>query len=170
MTPESTTLAIAYIGLGGNLDRPLDTLASARRMIAGLARVRETAFSSFYRSAPMGPANQPDYINAVMAVETSLPPLALLKAMQRVELSHGRVRNGLRWGPRTLDLDILIYGKLHITDEGLTLPHAGIADREFVLYPLAEIAPTDLEIPGMGRLCDLLIACPRRGLDVVVHG
>jgi 2-amino-4-hydroxy-6-hydroxymethyldihydropteridine diphosphokinase len=167
MTPEP---AVAYIGLGGNLDDPLALLASARRAIAALPGVRETAFSSFYRSAPMGPAGQPDYVNAVEAVETSLPPHELLKALQAIEQSHGRVRTGLRWGPRTLDLDILLYGEAQIHDAALTVPHPGLALREFVLYPLAEIAPPDLAIPGLGRLADLKAACPLRSLEKIADG
>lgn len=167
MTPKPAT---AYIGLGGNLDDPRALLASARQAIAALPGVRETAFSSFYRSAPMGPADQPDYVNAVMAVETTLPPHELLNALRRIEQSHGRVRTGLRWGPRTLDLDILLCGEEQIHDEALTVPHPGIAEREFVLYPLAEIAPPDLPVPGKGRLAELVAACPRRGLEIIAHG
>jgi len=169
MTPEPARPATAYIGLGGNLDDSLALLASARHAIASLPGLRETAFSSFYRSAPMGPADQPDYVNAVMAVETALPPHDLLKDLQQIEQSHGRVRTGLRWGPRTLDLDILLYGEAQIQDETLTVPHAGLAGREFVLYPLAEIAPPGLDIPGKGKLADLLAACPLRGLLRIAH-
>jgi 2-amino-4-hydroxy-6-hydroxymethyldihydropteridine diphosphokinase len=167
MMPKFTMPIIAYIGLGGNLDNPQDLLASAHRAISDLPGIREIAFSSLYRSLPMGPVDQPDYLNAVMAVETSLAPHDLLKALQMIELSHGRVRTGTRWGPRTLDLDILMYGTEQIADEWLTVPHAGIADREFVLYPLAEIAPFNLAIPGRGKLCDLVTTCPRRGLEAI---
>lgn len=162
MKPDA---AIAYIGLGGNLDNPLALLRSARKAIAALPGVSEQACSGYYRSAPMGPAGQPDYVNAVMAVETTLPPHELLKSLQAIEQSHGRVRTGLRWGPRTLDLDILLYGDGQTHDEALTIPHAGIAEREFVLYPLAEIAPAGLRIPGKGDLSALLAACPLRGLE-----
>ncbi|MDD5035915.1 MAG: 2-amino-4-hydroxy-6-hydroxymethyldihydropteridine diphosphokinase [Methylococcaceae bacterium] len=160
---------IAYIGLGSNLQDPVRQLRIARQAIIALSGVREIAFSSLYRSAPMGPAEQPDYINAVMAAETSLSPHGLLKSLQAIERSHGRVRTGLRWGPRTLDLDILLYGEERIADEQLTVPHAGMTEREFVLYPLAEIAPSGLEIPGRGILNDLVAACPRRGLEVIDH-
>jgi 2-amino-4-hydroxy-6-hydroxymethyldihydropteridine diphosphokinase len=171
MTPKpAAAMAAVFIGLGGNLDDSLALLCSARLAIAALAGVRETAFSSFYRSAPLGPPDQPDYVNAVMAVETSLPPRDLLKALQQIEQSHGRVRTGRRWGPRTLDLDILLYGEEQIHGEGLTVPHAGIAEREFVLYPLAEIAPPGLAIPGKGGLAELVKACPRRGMEVIGHG
>jgi 2-amino-4-hydroxy-6-hydroxymethyldihydropteridine diphosphokinase len=160
---------IAYIGLGSNLQNPLAQLQSARQAIQALPSVREKAFSRLYRSTPMGPSDQPDYINAVMAIETSLPAPALLKALQAVELAHGRVRSGERWGPRTLDLDLLLYGREEIATDELTVPHPGIASREFVLYPLAEIAPPDLIIPGKGLLPDLVRNCPRRGLTAVDH-
>lgn len=159
----------AYIGLGGNLKNPLELLRSARNALSALPNVREIAFSSFYRSAPMGPSDQPDYVNAVMAVETSLPPRELMKSLQKIELTYGRVRTGPRWGPRTLDLDILLYGDVQLAEEGLTIPHGGIAEREFVLYPLAEIAPAQMEIPGKGKLSALLDACPRRSLERIGH-
>lgn len=159
----------AYIGLGSNLQNPIGQLRSGRRAIQSLPSVREKAFSNLYRSAPMGPSDQPDYINAVMAVETGLSALDLLKALQSIELAHGRTRSGERWGPRTLDLDLLLYGQERIATDELTVPHAGIAEREFVLYPLAEIAPPELVIPGKGLLSELIRACPRRGLAVVDH-
>ncbi len=165
----SSVSVTAYIGLGGNLNDPVQQLRSARSAIIALPGVRERACSGFYRSAPMGPAGQPDYVNAVMAVETTLSPHELLKALQAIESSHGRVRTGLRWGPRTLDLDILLYGGEQIADDALTIPHPGIADREFVLYPLAEIAPPDLQVPGKGMLGDLVGGCPRRGLELIGH-
>jgi len=170
MMLESATPPTAYIGLGGNLDDTMELLASARKAIASTPNIREINFSSFYASKPMGHVDQPDYVNAVMAVETTLCPRDLLKALLMIEVSHGRVRSGQRWGPRTLDLDILLYGNGQISEEGLTVPHPGIADREFVLYPLAEIAPANLSIPGKGQLCELVARCPRRGLEVIGHG
>jgi 2-amino-4-hydroxy-6-hydroxymethyldihydropteridine diphosphokinase len=158
----------AYIGLGGNLDDPMERIRSARQAIGAIEGVRETAFSSLYRSAPMGPADQPDYVNAVMAIETWLFPLELLDRLQAIETAFGRVRIGERWGPRTLDLDILLYGRETIASERLTVPHPGLAQREFVLYPLQEIAP-HLEIPGLGPLDNLVRHCPRRGLAVIEH-
>lgn len=170
MMHQSNCPIIAYIGLGGNLGDTLGLLADARKGIAAVPGIRETGFSSFYRSKPMGSAEQPDFVNAVMAVETTLAPSDVLNALLTIELSHGRVRNGLRWGPRTLDLDLLIYGDRQISDSTLTVPHPGICDREFVLYPLAEIAPPDLLIPGMGVLAELVAVCPRRGMEVITHG
>ncbi|MGX2039123.1 2-amino-4-hydroxy-6-hydroxymethyldihydropteridine diphosphokinase [Methylocaldum sp. MU1018] len=158
----------AYIGLGANLGDAIEAIRSARSAIGRVAGIRESAFSSLYRSAPMGPADQPDYVNAVMSVETTLKPLDLLRELQAIETAHGRVRKGERWGPRTLDLDLLLFGRERMASEVLTVPHPGIADREFVLYPLQEIAP-DLDVPGKGPLADLVRKCPRRGLQVIGH-
>ena len=155
----------AYIGLGSNLDEPVAQVARARSAIAGLAGVFEIAFSALYRSAPMGPKYQPAYINAVMAVETVLPPFDLLQSLQGIESAQGRIRRGERWGPRTIDLDLLLYGRACIRTEVLTLPHYGLAVRPFVLYPLAEIAPRNLLIPGMGTLGSLLKKCPPVDLE-----
>ena len=152
----------AYVGLGSNLAGPE---AQVRRALEGLGRLPRTrllAASRLYRSPPMGPADQPDYVNAVAAVETDLPPLELLDALQALETAQGRVR-GERWGPRTLDLDLLLYGRLELDHPRLRLPHPGLYGRNFVLYPLAELAP-DLEVPGAGPLAALLARCPRDGL------
>ncbi|RQW82408.1 MAG: 2-amino-4-hydroxy-6-hydroxymethyldihydropteridine diphosphokinase [Methylococcus sp.] len=156
----------AYIGLGGNLDQPAARIRRARVALSVLPNTREAAFSSLYRSAPMGPSDQPDYVNAVMALDTGLEPLALLDHLQAIENAEGRVRMGERWGPRTLDLDLLLYGEDVIQHERLTVPHPGLHQREFVLYPLFEIAP-DLKIPGWGALRDWVAACPRRGLEAM---
>jgi 2-amino-4-hydroxy-6-hydroxymethyldihydropteridine diphosphokinase len=150
---------IAYIGLGSNLENPTGQIESAHTAIAGLAGVEELAFSSLYHSPPMGPQDQPDYVNAVMAITTNLPAMDLLRDLQRIEHDHGRVRKGERWGARTLDLDLLIYGQQQIDLPELIVPHAGIAERAFVLYPLYEIAP-ELLVPGKGHIVDLLKNCP----------
>ena len=154
----------AYIGLGSNLNHPVEQIKQARTAIASLESTQEKRFSSLYRTDPMGP-DQPDYINAVMAVETCLSPEALLTRLQNIERDQGRVRRGDRWGPRTLDLDILLFGRYCTRTERLTLPHYGIAERAFVLYPLAEIAPPNLLIPGKGLLRDLLRRCPPEGIQ-----
>jgi 2-amino-4-hydroxy-6-hydroxymethyldihydropteridine diphosphokinase len=153
----------AYIGLGSNLESPVAQIKSARLAIIALDDVKELAFSSFYVSTPMGPQDQPDYVNAVMAVATRLSPMDLLHALQDIELEHGRVRGVQRWGARTLDLDLLLYGDQQIDAAELTVPHKGIAERSFVLYPLYECAP-DLIVPGKGKLSDLLAQCPLVGL------
>jgi 2-amino-4-hydroxy-6-hydroxymethyldihydropteridine diphosphokinase len=153
---------LAYIGLGSNLDHPSQQLNAARTDINALTDVKEQVFSSLYHSPPMGPQDQPDYVNAVMAIETTLPPLDLLRALQGIENHHGRVRSQ-RWGARTLDLDILLYGDQMINIPDLIVPHSGITERAFVLYPLHEIAP-ELIIPNKGKLSDLLTNCPLAGL------
>ncbi|HEY0719807.1 MAG TPA: 2-amino-4-hydroxy-6-hydroxymethyldihydropteridine diphosphokinase [Gammaproteobacteria bacterium] len=131
----------AYIGLGSNLDDPLSQVKSALAELAYLPRSRLHAASPLYRTPPLGPAGQPDYINAVAALDTELAPLALLDELQRIEQHHGRVRGPLRWGPRTLDLDLLLYGDAVISSERLTVPHPGLRERPFVIFPLRAIAP-----------------------------
>ena len=111
----------------------------------------------------MGPQDQPDYLNAVVALRTALPAHDLLIELQRIEHSHGRVRDGERWGPRTLDLDLLLYGQRIIESATLSVPHPGIAERSFVLWPLAELAP-DLEVPGKGMISTLLTQCQQFGI------
>ena len=152
-----------YIGLGSNLAAPARQIKSAREAIAALAGVEELVFSSLYHSLPMGPKDQPDYVNAVMAVTTAWPAPDLLHCLQRIEQAQGRVRACERWGARTLDLDILIYGDQIIELPELTVPHSGITERSFVLYPLYEIAP-HLVIPGKGHIAGLLANCPLAGL------
>ncbi len=160
-----TVATVAYIGLGSNLDDPEAQILRARRAIAELPESTELEFSSLYRSDPMGPQDQPCYINAVMALQTGLSPFELLTRLQRIESDQGRDRRGARWGPRTLDLDILLYGRACIHTQTLIVPHYGMAERPFVLHPLAEIAPVDLLIPGIGRLEVLLRACPKHGVE-----
>jgi 2-amino-4-hydroxy-6-hydroxymethyldihydropteridine diphosphokinase len=155
--------AIAYIGLGSNLADPALQLKAGRTAIRALKGIHELAFSSLYYSLPMGPQDQPDYFNAVIAVETTLLPMVLLRALQTIENAQGRIRKTERWGPRTLDLDILLYSDQILDLPDLTVPHQGIAERSFVLYPLFEIAP-HIQVPGHGALADLLSQCPLAGL------
>ncbi len=154
----------AFIGLGSNLNNPVAQLKTARLSIGHINNVREAAFSSLYRSGPMGPSDQPDYVNAVVEVETTLSAFELLTALQGIEGLQGRARTGDRWGPRTLDLDILLYSQDIIHTSKLTVPHYGIGERAFVLYPLAEISPS-LRIPGRGPIKMLLETCPPDGLE-----
>ena len=163
MSSQKTDLITAYIGLGSNLANPVEQIRSARTAITQIAGVQELAFSSLYHSLPMGPQDQPDYINAVMCVATDLPPIDLLRCLQSIENAQGRVRKDQRWGARTLDLDVLIYGDQIIELPDLIVPHAGLAERAFVLYPLHEIAP-QLLVPGKGHIADLLAKCPMNGL------
>ena len=157
------TEVLTYIGLGSNLDNPESQVKTAIEALAGLSQIRLQDRSSLYRSAPMGPQDQPDYVNAVVKLSTGLEPEALLDKLQGIERAQGRVRTQ-RWGPRTLDLDILLYGQCVVATERLKIPHPGIAARSFVLYPLAEING-QLEIPGLGRVQSLLEQCPDAGLS-----
>ena len=144
----------AYVGMGSNLDEPRGQLEKAAQALGRLPDTRLVTLSPFYRSAPMGPAGQPDYVNAVAALLTELSPHGLLAELQRVEQSQGRIRNGVRWGPRTLDLDLLVFGTEEIDDAELTVPHPGIAERSFVLFPWRDIAP-HLVIPARGSVSEL---------------
>jgi len=148
---------IAYIGLGANLDDPAAQVELAMDELARLPQSRLIARSSLYASAPVGYAAQPDFINAVAALETALSPRALLETMLGIEHRHGRNRT-FRNAPRTLDLDLLLYGEAHFHEESLTLPHPRMHERAFVLLPLLEIAP-DLMIPGQGAAAALLALC-----------
>ncbi len=163
MENPKADLITAYIGLGSNLANPAEQIKSARTAIIQIAGVQELAFSSLYHSSPMGPQDQPDYVNAVMCVATDLPPIDLLRCLQRIENDHGRVKKAERWGARTLDLDVLIYGNQLIGLPDLIVPHPGLAERAFVLYPLFEIAP-QLVVPGKGNIADLLAQCPMNEL------
>ncbi|EHR40099.1 2-amino-4-hydroxy-6-hydroxymethyldihydropteridine diphosphokinase [Alishewanella jeotgali] len=152
-----------YIGLGANLVKPVAQLQAAVTALGQLPETRLVQVSRLYSSKPMGPQDQPDYVNAVAALDTRLTPLALLHALQQIELAHGRQRKAERWGPRTLDLDILLFGMQQIDHPELTVPHYGMQLREFVLYPLAELAP-DLILPDGVTLQSLLQRVPLNGL------
>lgn len=154
----------AYIGLGANLNQPVQQLQQAIRALQQLPCSELIAVSSLYGSKPMGPQDQPDYVNAVAALDTTLEAEALLDALQQIEQLHGRQRKAERWGPRTLDLDILLYGTLVITSSRLAVPHYGLHQREFVLYPLYEIAP-QLQLPDGTVLSSLLAQVPLNGLQ-----
>lgn len=130
-----------YIGIGSNLGESQQQINVACKAMSTLADTRVLNVSSLYCSKPMGPQNQPDYINAVCLIETELSPHALLAALQQIEKDNGRTRDGERWGARTLDLDILLYGNETIDTSDLIVPHCGMSEREFVLVPLFEIAP-----------------------------
>jgi 2-amino-4-hydroxy-6-hydroxymethyldihydropteridine diphosphokinase len=153
-----------FVGLGSNLDDPVEQVRSALIELQPLAQDEHVLSSPLYRSRPMGPADQPDYINAVAGFTTTLTALGLLARLQEIELSHGRSREGERWGPRTLDLDMLLYGRHIIDDPELTIPHPGLHLRAFVLQPLYDIAPT-LAIPGKGRLEELVASIRKDDIE-----
>ncbi len=157
---------IAYVGLGSNLDEPVAHVRHAFAQLDAIPQTRLFAVSRIYRTAPLGPQDQPDFINAVAGLCTALSPRNLLGELQRIEAAHGRVREGLRWGPRTLDLDILLYGDLQMNEPDLRIPHPGLATRAFVLKPLQELA-AGLIIPGLGSLEALLTTCPPWQMEIV---
>ena len=160
--------ARAYIGLGSNLDDPPRQLRQALQGLSRLPAVRLVASSPFYCSAAVGgPPDQPDYLNAVAALDTALTPTQLLSELQALEGSQGRVRT-VRWGPRTLDLDLLLYDQQVSQDPQLTLPHPRLHQRPFVLGPLHDIAPY-LVIPGHGAVDQLWATCSKQGLIRLEH-
>lgn len=146
----------AYVGLGSNLDGPSSQVESAIGQLRAIRKTRVTARSALYRSGPLGRIEQPDFVNAAAALLTRLAPGDLLAELQQIERKCGRVRSRERWGPRLIDLDLLVYSDRVADEPGLTIPHPGIAERNFVLLPLKEIAPS-LVIPGLGRLGSLPI-------------
>ncbi len=158
----NSAMVAAYIGLGSNLDGPVDQVTRALAELAGLPGSAMVSRSGLYLNPPMGEMDQPDYVNAVARIDTRLEPEELLAELQAIESAHGRVRKG-RWGARTIDLDLLLYGSITIDTDALRVPHPGMRDRAFVLYPLYEIAP-DLEIPGLGTLSELMKDCSADGL------
>ena len=144
----------AYVGIGSNLQGPARQIEDATGLLAEIPRTRLVAVSSNYRSAPFGGVEQPDFVNAVAAVLTRLAPLEFLAALQHIENRQGRERDNTRWGPRVLDLDLLVYSNQTIDAPDLVVPHPGIGERNFVLLPLGEIAP-ELVIPGLGRVAGI---------------
>lgn len=150
MTAQTHTACVA---LGANIGEPLRQIEAGFTALAALPGTKLVARSSLYRSAPVGYADQPDFINAVAIIETALMPHALLNALLAIEREHGRVREFPN-APRTLDLDIVLYGEVVLQEPGLTIPHARMLERAFVMVPLAEIAP-DAVVPGQGKVGDL---------------
>ncbi|MTH45155.1 2-amino-4-hydroxy-6-hydroxymethyldihydropteridine diphosphokinase [Intestinirhabdus alba] len=148
-------MTIAWIAIGSNLASPLAQVNAAVKALGEIPHSRIVAVSSFYRTPPLGPQDQPDYLNAAVALETALAPEALLDHTQRIELQQGRERKAERWGPRTLDLDIMLFGDEVIAGERLTIPHYDMKNRGFMLWPLFEIAP-DLTFPDGVPLRQLL--------------
>lgn len=153
----------AFVALGSNLENPVAQVQAGARALGRLPGSRLLACSSLYRTAPVGYTDQPDFINAVCAIETGLTALDLLRSLFAVEQSRGRIRE-TPGGPRTLDLDLLLHGDLVCEEPGLTLPHPRLHERAFVLYPLMEIAP-GLVIPGRGRVEELLGGCAGQAIE-----
>jgi 2-amino-4-hydroxy-6-hydroxymethyldihydropteridine diphosphokinase len=152
----------AYVGIGSNLDDPA---SQVRKAFGALQRLPQSGFarcSPLYRSAPMGPSDQPDFVNAVAVVLTKLGPHDLLRDLQAIERAQGRQREAPHWGPRIVDLDLLLMGQVVIEEPGLVIPHPGIAERNFVLFPLADIAPA-LLVPNIGSVQKLVAALGTAG-------
>ena len=152
--PSASNLTLAYIALGANLRKPEQQVMAGVEELAMLPDSRLAAVSSLYRSAPVGYADQPEFVNSVAAIETALSPRALLEALLAIERRYGRVRE-FQNAPRTLDLDIVLYGEAAVSEPGLTIPHPRMHERAFVVVPLAEIAPEAI-VPGRGRVAELL--------------
>ncbi|WP_312382690.1 2-amino-4-hydroxy-6-hydroxymethyldihydropteridine diphosphokinase [Atlantibacter subterraneus] len=153
-----------YLAIGSNLASPLEQVNAALAALAEIPESQLVAVSDFYRTPPLGPQDQPDYLNAAVALETALAPEALLDHTQRIELQQGRERKAHRWGPRTLDLDIMLFGEMQIDTPRLTVPHYDMKNRAFMLLPLAQIAP-DLRFPNGDKLSDLLANLDPSGIS-----
>lgn len=162
---QSALSEICYIGLGSNLNSPVKQIQEAITTISRAVDLTLNKTSSFYSSPPMGPQDQDDYINAVIKISTKLSALSLLDQMQKIELVQGRVRKSERWGARTLDLDLLLYGNQRIENDRLTVPHYGMFERAFVLYPLHEIEQ-DLIFPS-GEKLDSLVTEMRKQQPII---
>jgi 2-amino-4-hydroxy-6-hydroxymethyldihydropteridine diphosphokinase len=159
----------AYVGIGSNLEDPVAQVMEAVEELKVLPDTILEARSSLYSGKPMGPQDQPDYVNAVVALDTLLSPAELLQQLQRIEELQGRERDGEKWGPRILDLDLLLYGKKVIDADGLKVPHPGMHERDFVIVPLAEIAG-NLNIPGHGLLTTLINSVENHSLKKLITG
>jgi 2-amino-4-hydroxy-6-hydroxymethyldihydropteridine diphosphokinase len=156
----------AYVGVGSNLAEPRRQVESACARLTQLRNTRRVRVSRLYLSRAFGPVAQPDFVNAVVGLLTQLSAPELLEEMRALETSFGRPTRRERWAPRILDLDLLCFGRERRADPTLTLPHPGIVERNFVLYPLADIAP-DLELPGLGRVTELKARVTSAGLTLL---
>jgi len=153
----------AYVGIGSNLDEPAVQVRGALTALAGMTQTRLLRQSSLFGSRPLGPAAQPDFVNAVAGLLTLLPAGAFFSALRALESALGRKPPRVRWGPRRIDLDLLVFGALRLESPELTLPHPGIVQRNFVLYPLCEVAP-GLDVPGCGRVAELAARADPAGI------
>ncbi|MDH3980614.1 MAG: 2-amino-4-hydroxy-6-hydroxymethyldihydropteridine diphosphokinase [Gammaproteobacteria bacterium] len=158
-----------YVGIGSNLNDPVAQVKEAIEELEVLPDTIMEACSSLYSCKPMGPQDQPDFVNAVVALDTLLSPADLLQRLQRIEELQGRERDGEKWGPRILDLDLLMYGKKVIDTDELKVPHPGMHERDFVIIPLAEIAG-NISIPGHGLLTTLINKVENHSLKKLITG
>jgi 2-amino-4-hydroxy-6-hydroxymethyldihydropteridine diphosphokinase len=153
----------AYVGIGSNLDEPARQVRRALAALPELSQTRLVLNSSLYGSKPLGPAAQPDFVNAVAALLTQLEAPAFFSALRALETALGREPPRVRWGPRRIDLDLLVFAAQRLDSPELTLPHPGIVQRNFVLYPLLEVAP-ELNVPGCGRVAELAARADTAGI------
>lgn len=161
--PDRNLWFPAYIALGSNIDSPQEQIQRGFEQLSQVPSTRVIARSALYRSAPFGPVQQPEFFNAVAGVLTQLTPQALLQALKQLEQTLGRGQPIVRWGPRSIDFDLLVYAQVQIESVVLTIPHPGITERNFVLYPLRDIAP-DLLVPGKGTVRALAASVGVEGL------
>lgn len=154
----------AYVAIGSNLSDPARQVQDAFERLAGIRDLRLIARSRLYRTQPLGPQDQPEFVNACGGLLTQLSPEGLLEELTRIEVAMGKVAPSVRWGPRLIDLDLLLFANERRAGVGLTLPHPCVHERNFVLYPLADIAPT-LTIPGHGRVAELMECIGAQGLS-----
>lgn len=157
----------AYVALGSNLSEPRRQIETALQRLAAIPETRLVATSRLYRAIPMGPQDQPEFVNAAAGLLTRLDPRALLGHLQDIERAMGRTPPAVRWGPRIIDLDLLLYGSLQLNAPGLQLPHPGVHERNFVLYPLADFAPA-LQVPNYGSVAELARRLGADGLKPVL--
>lgn len=162
--PDRSVWVPAYVGLGSNLGDSRVLLARALEAIAAFPDTRCVIASALYRSVPFGPVEQGAFVNAAAGLLTRLSPPDLLNRLRSLERALGRAEARVRWGPREIDLDLLVHGETRLSTEALNLPHPGIPERDFVLYPLRDIAP-QLRIPGMGVVADLAAHVSNRGIE-----
>jgi 2-amino-4-hydroxy-6-hydroxymethyldihydropteridine diphosphokinase len=155
-----------YVGVGSNLNDPQSQVLRAFARLAQIPATRRVLVSPLYASRPFGPVAQPDFVNAVAGLLTQLEPLAVLTQLRAIEAAFGRPDPHEKWGPRVIDLDLLVYGREQCQEPELTLPHPGVVERNFVLYPLADIAP-DLEVPGLGQVAELRGRVASAGLRIL---
>ena len=154
----------AYVALGSNLDDPARQVRRAFDALAALPQTRFVARSALYRSRPLGPVAQPDFVNAAAGLLTQLDAVTLLRELKALETRLGRATPVMRWGPRLIDLDLLVHGATQLQDAGITVPHPGVGERAFVLAPLAEIDP-QRHVPGQPALAELLAMCRGQAIE-----
>ncbi len=166
MSKSKSRCVRVYVGLGSNLDNPIAQLRTAKSAISMLPRTRLERCSSFYRTAPVGYTKQSDFLNAVCRLSTELDAATLVEHLLAIEVQHGRVERKQKWGPRILDLDLLLYDQSVMSTPGLTVPHPRLHERAFVLYPLSEL-DRDLIVPGRGKVTEFLASCREQRIEKI---